>query len=94
MCSIVSKIYDEIMLHGSWEAYCKWRDREELPYFQAPEAVDSKNEEEFDIGIMAGLKKVRYICDDEIQSYNQANYAHDDVGNTEPHAVPGDDGRG
>lgn len=27
MSSSISKIADEINLHGSWEAYCAWRDR-------------------------------------------------------------------
>lgn len=29
MGSIISTIADEIRLHGSWEAYCAWRDRGE-----------------------------------------------------------------
>jgi hypothetical protein len=28
MSSIVSKLADEIQLHGSYEAYCAWRDQD------------------------------------------------------------------
>ena len=30
MTSIVSKLADEIKLHGSYEAYCAYRDRHEV----------------------------------------------------------------
>ena len=43
MGSIISKIADEIALHGSYEAYEKFRDKEEkeedIPYFPDPEVV-------------------------------------------------------
>ena len=50
MGSIVSNIYDEINLHGSWEAYVEFRDIDlkkveplpdhgDIPYFPDPEVV-------------------------------------------------------
>lgn len=50
MSSIVSKLADEIKLHGSYEAYCAFRDRvqekpdpEEIPYFP-----DTKEKDKLD----------------------------------------------
>ena len=37
MGSSISKIADEIKAHGSWEAYCAWRD---AIYFPAPEVAN------------------------------------------------------
>lgn len=50
MGTATSKIYDEIKLHGSWEAYVEFRDIDlkkgealpdqgEIPYFPDPEVV-------------------------------------------------------
>ena len=46
MSSIISKLADEIALHGSYEAYCAFRDRaqekpeqEEISYFPDPEEI-------------------------------------------------------
>lgn len=50
MGTIVSNIYDEINLHGSWEAYVEFRDIDlkkdeplpdqgDIPYFPDPEVV-------------------------------------------------------
>ena len=42
MGSIVSKLADEIALHGSYEAYADWRDRQrdDIQYFPDPEVVN------------------------------------------------------
>ncbi len=42
MGSIISKIAGEIALHGSYEAYCAWRDRpdDDILYFPDPEVVE------------------------------------------------------
>lgn len=48
MSSIVSKLADEIQLHGSYEAYCDFRDKEEVQYFPDPEEVAPKPFQVFD----------------------------------------------
>ena len=52
MSSIISKLADEIKLHGSYEAYCAFRDNdqvkkedpEDIPYFPDPEELPPKPE--------------------------------------------------
>lgn len=41
MGSIIQKLADEIELHGSYQAYCDWRDKVgcEIPYFSDPEII-------------------------------------------------------
>lgn len=51
MGTIVSKIYDEIQLHGSYQAYCAFRDREELTQSVSDAVVG----------------KVYYICSHDLE---------------------------
>lgn len=64
MGTIVSSIYDEIKLHGSWEKYCAWRDRE-----------------------------IDYLCADKKAHDDTTTTADNNVGDSKPNALLGDDGR-
>lgn len=55
MGTVISKMYDEIKLHGSWEAYVEFRDidlkkvdplpdQADIPYFPDPEVVENTAE--------------------------------------------------
>ena len=59
MGSIISKIADEIELHGSYEEYCTWRDRHEIPYFPNPEVVGESS-----LPFDNGLKLDGFIIDE------------------------------
>ena len=44
MGSIISHIADQIKLHGSWDAYCQWQEKEKADNSYICETTNSRDE--------------------------------------------------